>query len=103
MDGLLVVIAGCVLGCVSCLPAAWLFEHALKGEAQAGVTAGFAGILCSYTLLVLALIAVWIFRREQVLAFGCAEAASLLLFWGVEAWRAWRSANSPASGRKEPW
>ena len=72
------ICVGAALGLVGSLPPAALFELALRKTRPVSVAAGFAG------------------ARTELLLFGCAEAASFLLVWAVEAWRAWRDANAPA-------
>jgi hypothetical protein len=90
------ICVGAALGLVGSLPPAALFELALRKTRPVSVAAGFVGIMASFTILVVALLAVWAVARTELLLFGCAEAASFLLVWAVEAWRAWRDANAPA-------
>ena len=86
---------GAVLGLAGSLPPAVLFEHALRKTRPVSVAVGFAGIMASFTIMVVALLVVWAVARAELLPFGCAEAASFLIVWSVEAWRAWRDANAP--------
>ena len=98
------IVAGSVLGLVGAFPPALLFELALRKSRPVHVAAGLVSIMVSFALLTGALIVVWLVARGDVLVFGCAEAASFLLVWACEAWRAWRDANAlRPSGRKEEW
>ena len=97
MGGALTIAIGALLGLVGSVPPAYLFEQALKRGRSVSVGAGLVSILVSFTLLTGSLLLAWVVSRESVLPLGCAEAASLLLVWVVEAWRAWKDANAPAS------
>jgi hypothetical protein len=97
MSWAMAIAVGALLGVVGSVPTAYLFELALKKDRRVSVAAGLVSIMVSFALLAGALLVVWAASRESVLPFGCAEAVSLLLVWAVEAWRAWRDANAPAS------
>ena len=74
----------------------FLFERALKGgtRAKVSLSAGMVSIFSSFILMSLAQLAVFCLASEKALVFGCAMVAFFLLFWAVEAVRAWRAANS---------
>lgn len=55
---------------------------------------GMVSIFSSFVSLSLAQAAVFCLASEKALTFGCAMVASFLLFWAVEAVRAWKAANS---------
>lgn len=87
---------GLMLGIVGCIPSTTLFERALQRRRPVSVAAGLASLVVSFGIMTSSLIVVYWLAREHVLVFGCAESASFLLVWVVEAWRAWRDANAPA-------
>lgn len=95
------MLAGAVCGLIGCAFPAFLFEGALKEGTRVNMAAGIASILSSFLLLSLALLAVYAAASESVLVFGCAMVASFLLFWAVEAIRAWRVANGGSGGPVE--
>lgn len=102
MSRIAVIAIGILLGLVGTAPSAYLFERALKKGRSVSVGAGIASILLSFALLVGSLLVARSVARESVLPLGCAEVASLLLVWAVEAWRAWRDAGADASsGERE--
>lgn len=96
MEGFQVCILGALIGVIGALPAAYLFEQALRGTKSVSVAAGLASIIISFVMLSGATFAVWAITPHNVLCFGVAEAASFLLVWVVEAWRAWRDAHRAA-------
>lgn len=91
------ILAGAVCALAGCVFPAYLFELALKGSTKVDVASGLAGILVSFVLLTLAEFAVYLVAAEEVLVFGCAMVATFLIFWSVEALRAWRAANGGPS------
>ncbi len=104
MEGTWPIIVGSLSGLVGALPPALLFERALRGSRPIEVASGLVSIMISFMLLSVALLIVAVVARKDVLVFGCAEVASFLLVWVIEAWRAWRDANeSRPSGRKDTW
>lgn len=94
------IIMGSVIGVIGALPPALLFELALRNDQRVNVAVGLASILISFIMLSVAVFVIWLAARGLVLPFGVAEAASFLLVWAVEAWRAWRDAQSGASPRE---
>ena len=84
------VILGALIGLLASLPSAVLFERALAGNRSVNVAVGLASIMSSFVLLTASLLVVWLWARDEVLVFGCAQAGAFLLLWSVEAWRAWR-------------
>lgn len=92
-EGMNVLVAGIVCGIVGCLPQAFLFKRALKGNKGVRVALGLASVVASFVTLSLAILAAWVVAPGQTLAFGTVTVASFLLLWGVEAVRAWRAAN----------
>ena len=97
MGGAQTVVSGALLGIIGSIPSALLLELAMKKGRAIGVAAGLASIIISFALLVGALFVVRFVACDEVLPFGSAEAVSFLLVWAIEAWRAWRDANAPAS------
>ena len=98
--GGLVVVLGAVLGVVGALPAVYLLEQALRKRGAANVATGLISVMISFIMLSSAILAVWLLSRDNVLAFGVAEAAAFLLVWVIEAVRAWRDAQRGASPRE---
>lgn len=89
-------IVGGLVGVVGCVPAAILFEGALRRGARVSVTAGIASVMVSYLMLLVALLVVYVVADgagDEFLVFACSMVALFLLFWAVEAVRAWRAAN----------
>ena len=104
MGATLSAAAGTFVGVASCLPSAMLFERALKGSRAPSVAIGLVSMVVSFAMLVGALVVIRLVSQESVLVFGCAEAASFLMVWVVEAWRAWRSANGfSRPGERKKW
>ena len=60
------------------------------------LAAGIAAIGASFLSLTVVLLVVYLVTSEGFLEFGCSMVGALLLFWAVEAGRAWRSANGGA-------
>ncbi|MBM6774695.1 hypothetical protein [Olsenella profusa] len=87
------LIVGGLVGVAGCVPAAVLFERALKRGAKVSVAAGIASVMVSYLALLLALAVAYALAEDVFLAFACSMVALFLLFWAVEAVRAWRAAN----------
>ena len=94
------IVMGLLLGVVGALPAAFLFERALKGIGTPSVSVGLASIGISFLMLSGTILAVWIASPDDVLTFGVSEVASFLLIWVIEAWRAWRDAQRGAGSRE---
>ncbi|WP_418827988.1 hypothetical protein [Paratractidigestivibacter sp.] len=92
MDQLPTIAAGAFVGLTGCAFPAFLFERALKEGARVNMAAGLASIFSSFLLLSLALLAVFVAASQKLLVFGCAMVAAFLLFWAVEAIRAWKAA-----------
>lgn len=97
MDLPVAVVCGALFGLLGCVAPAVPFEWALRGGARASVAVGLASCLVSFLVLTGALLAVYIVARAGFFEFGCAMVASFLLFWAVEAVRAWRAANGGRS------
>lgn len=93
MDQATAMLAGAFFGLLGCVAPALLFEQALKRGTRVSVGAGLAGILVSFLAQTGALLVAYLVLRERLLEFGCSMVASFLVFWGVEAGRAWRAAN----------
>lgn len=96
------IVFGLALGIVGAVPPALLFERALRGArnllAQApSVAAGLVSIGMSFVLLILPVAIVRVLAPNYVVPFGSAEAASFLLVWAVEGWRAWHDAQQGAA------
>ena len=64
------ICVGAALGLVGSLPPAALFELALRKTRPVSVAAGFAGIMASFTILVVALLAVWAVARTELAVLG---------------------------------
>lgn len=94
------IATGLIVGVIGSLAPAFLFEQALKGKQSPSVATGLAGIFVSYVMLVAAVFVVWLAAPSVVLSFGCAEVASFLLVWVVQAGRAWRAAQRSDSPRE---
>lgn len=93
------VIVGGLVGVVGCVPSAVLFERALKRGARVSVAAGIVSVMVSYLMLLVALVVAYVVMGsadDGFLAFACSMVALFLLFWAVEAVRAWRAANGGA-------
>ncbi len=100
------VVSGAIVALLACLPAAWLYELALKGGRRSGVVSvelGLACILTSFVLMSVAVLVVHCTAEEATLPFGCAMVVTFLVFWGAESVRGWRAANAAgkAGGKDE--
>ncbi len=96
MNELTFILVGALWGIIGSVFPGFLFEKALKGgtTAKVNLSLGMVSIFSSFVLLSLAQLVVYHLASEKALAFGCAMVASFLLFWAVEAARAWKAANS---------
>ena len=92
-----VMVLGAVMGLLGVLPSGILFELVLTRGKRVGVGAGLASVLVSFAFMSVAARAVRLLKHEHTLVFGGAMACTFLAAWAVEAWRAWRDANAPAS------
>ena len=101
MDFSVAVIAGAFFGLMGCMAPAVLFERALRGDACPSLAAGIAAVGASFVTLTAVLLVVYTATNAGFLEFGCALVAAFLLFWGVEAIRAWRAANGRPPHRGE--
>ena len=95
------VAAGTLFGLLGCVAPAVLFERALRGSRAVSLAAGLATVIVSFLTLTVVLLVVYTATNAGFLEFGCALVASFLLFWGIEAIRAWRAANGRAPHRGE--
>lgn len=93
MEGVVVIVGGAACGVVGGIPPAILFEGVLKRGMRVRVARGVASILVSFAAMSVALVAVRMVARSETLAFGTAMTSAFLLFWGVEALRAWAARN----------
>lgn len=89
MESLIVIVGGVVCALVGSLPPAVLLEGVLKQGMRARVAQGLVSILLSFGFMSVALMLVRMVSKSEILTFGVAMMASFLLFWGVEALRAW--------------
>lgn len=96
MDFAMAVALGALTGIVGSLAPAALFERALRGGTRVSMGAGVASILASFFVLSAALLAVRLATDAGFVEYGCSTAAAFLVFWAVEAVRAWRAAKSGA-------
>ncbi|MDO4848585.1 MAG: hypothetical protein Q4B45_02245 [Coriobacteriia bacterium] len=96
MAELTFILAGLACGIIGSAFPGFLFEKALKGgtTAKVNLSLGMVSIFSSFVLLSLAQLVVYRLASEKALTFGCAMVASFLLFWAIEAARAWKAANS---------
>lgn len=95
------VAAGVLFGLLGCVAPAVLFERALRGSRTVSLAAGLAAVGASFLTLTVVLIVVYTATNAGFLEFGCALVAAFLLFWSIEAIRAWRAANGRAPHRGE--
>lgn len=93
MDLPVAVVSGALFGLLGCVAPAVLFERALREGAQVSLAAGIVAIGASFLVLSAVLLVVRLVASEGFLEFGCSMVGALLLFWAVEAGRAWRAAN----------
>ena len=101
METQVAVASGAFFGLLGCVAPAVLFERALRGRPGATLASGLAAVIVSFLTLTVVLLVVYTATNTGFLEFGCALVASFLLFWGVEAIRAWRAANGRAPHRGE--
>ena len=101
MDPQVAIASGALFGLLGCVAPAALFERALRGGSEVSLAAGLAAVGASFLMLTVVLLAVYLFADAGFLEFGCALVGSFLLFWGVEAIRAWRAANGRPPHRGE--
>ena len=101
METQVAVASGAFFGLLGCVAPAVLFERALRGRPGATLASGLAAVIVSFLTLTVVLLVVYTDTNTGFLEFGCALVASFLLFWGVEAIRAWRAANGRAPHRGE--
>lgn len=96
MNELTFILVGALCGIIGSAFPGFLFEKALKEgtTAKVNLSLGMLSIFSSFVFLSLAQVVVYRLASEKALAFGCAMVASFLLFWAVEAVRAWKAANS---------
>lgn len=93
MDPQVAVVSGALFGLMGCVAPAVLFERALRGSRAVSLAAGLAAMGVTFLTLTVVLLVVYTATNTGFLEFGCALVAAFLLFWGVEAIRAWRAAN----------
>ena len=101
METQVAVAAGVLFGLLGCVASAVLFERALRGSNAVSLAAGLAAVGASFLTLTVVLLVVYTATHAGFLEFGCALVAAFLLFWGVEAARAWRAANGRPPHRGE--
>ena len=97
MDPQVAVVSGALFGLMGCVAPAVLFERALRGSRAVSLAAGIAAMGATFLTLTVVLLVVYTATNTGFLEFGCALVAAFLLFWGVEAIRAWRAANGRTS------
>ncbi|MDO4429525.1 MAG: hypothetical protein Q4B91_08575 [Atopobiaceae bacterium] len=97
MDPQVAVVSGALFGLMGCVAPAVLFERALRGSRAVSLAAGIAAMGATFLTLTVVLLVVYTATNTGFLEFGCALVAAFLLFWGVEAARAWRAANGRTS------
>ena len=101
MDPQVAVVSGALFGLMGCVAPAVLFERALRGSRAVSLAAGIAAMGVTFLTLTVVLLVVYTATNTGFLEFGCALVAAFLLFWGIEAIRAWRVANGRAPHRGE--
>ena len=101
MDSQVAIVSGALFGLLGCVAPAVLFERALRGRPGATLASGIAAVGVSFLSLTVVLLVVYTATNAGFLEFGCALVAAFLLFWGIEAIRAWRVANGRSSHRGE--
>ena len=97
MEPQVAIASGALFGLLGCVAPAVLFERALRG----GHGASLAAVSMSFLVLTVVLLVVYAATNAGFLEFGCALVGSFLLFWAVEAIRAWRAANGRSPHRRE--
>ena len=93
MEPQVAIVSGAIFGLMGCLAPAILFERALRGSRAVSLTACLAAMGVTFLTLTVVLLVVYTATKTGFLEFGCALVAAFLLFWGVEAIRAWRATN----------
>ena len=93
MEPQVAIVSGAIFGLMGCIAPAILFERALRGSRAVSLAAGIAAMGVTFLTLTVVLLVVYTSTNTGFLEFGCALVAAFLLFWGVEAIRAWRAAN----------
>lgn len=101
MEPQVAIASGVLFGLLGCVAPAALFERALRGRPGATLASGLAAVIVSFLTLTIVLLVVYTATNTGFLEFGCALVAAFLLFWGIEAIRAWRAANGRAPHRGE--
>ncbi len=101
MDSQVAIVSGALFGLLGCVAPAALFERALRGNSGVSLATGIAAVGVSFFSLTVVLLVVYTATNAGFLEFGCALVAAFLLFWGIEAIRAWRVANGRSSHRGE--
>ncbi len=101
MDSQVAIVSGALFGLLGCVAPAALFERALRGNPRVSLASGIAAVGVSFFSLTVVLLVVYTATNAGFLEFGCALVAAFLLFWGIEAIRAWRVANGRSSHRGE--
>ena len=101
MEPQVAVVAGALFGLLGCVAPAALFERALRGSQGVSLASCLAAVIVSFLTLAVVLLVVYTATNAGFLEFGCALVASFLLFWSIEAIRAWRAANGRAPHRGE--
>lgn len=97
MEPQVAVVAGALFGLLGCVAPAALFERALRGSQGVSLASCLAAVIVSFLTLTVVLLVVYTATNAGFLEFGCALVAAFLLFWGIEAARAWRAANRRTS------
>lgn len=101
MEPQVAIASGALFGLLGCVAPAALFERALRGNSGVSLASGIAAVGVSFFSLTVVLLVVYTATNAGFLEFGCALVAAFLLFWGIEAIRAWRVANGRSSHRGE--
>ena len=101
MDSQVAIVSGVLFGLLGCVAPAAFFERALRGNSGVSLASGIAAVGVSFFSLTVVLLVVYTATNAGFLEFGCALVAAFLLFWGIEAIRAWRVANGRSSHRGE--
>ena len=97
METQVAVASGAFFGLLGCVAPAVLFERALRGSQGVSLASCLAAVIVSFLTLAVVLLVVYTATNAGFLEFGCALVAAFLLFWGIEAARAWRAANRRTS------
>lgn len=97
MEPQVAVVAGALFGLLGCVAPAALFERALRGSQGVSLASCLAAVIVSFLTLTVVLLVVYTATNAGFLEFGCALVAAFLLFWGIEAARAWRATNRRTS------